>query len=147
MKEQKIMESTNNKIQVEIFDTPGKDRFLSREYYEKAKGILLVFSLEDRASFDGIQVWFEEELINLKNSIPIFLVGNKQDLKERLVTHKEIQKRVDQYKIKYYEVSAKDNTKVEEMFLELVNLIKPRIERLSSRTEFKSMGNFVIESN
>jgi len=83
----------------------------------------------------------EEELKGLKSTSSIILVGNKQDLTQKCVTQEEIQQIVEKYKIRYYEVSAKNNVKIEEMFLGLVNQIKPRIERKGSAPlDFKSKG-------
>ena len=125
-------------------DTPGKNQSVLKEYYEKAKGVILVFSLTDKASFEGIENWMAEGLKGLKVSTPVILVGNKQDSVEKVIDPEKILQISEKYKLKYFEVSAKNNFKIEEMFLGVVNQIKPQIERLSSSMEIKSKGILLL---
>ena len=41
-------------VRLVLWDTSGQEKFrsLSKSYYKKAVGVLLVFSLEDRQSFE-----------------------------------------------------------------------------------------------
>lgn len=45
------------------------------------------------------------------------VVGNKSDLKEQRQVDKNVSEEFKQQKIEYYEISAKDGTGVEEMFI------------------------------
>jgi len=61
---------------------------------------------------------------HLSSAIPIVLVGNKQDVGEKIVAPEDINQIIEEYKLKYYEVSAKENIRVSELFMSLVRQIK-----------------------
>ena len=117
----KIIEINNEKIKANIWDTLGQEKFsgLSLQYYRSTVGALFIFDLSNKNSFDKIDKWYE----NYKNygdntDIIKFLIGNKSDLK----TDRHV-KRIDaEDKAKallfdgYYEISAKTNENINEMF-------------------------------
>ena len=58
-------------------------------------------------------------------TIPLVVVGNKNDLSsDRQVTTEEINILTNDWKLKYFEVSAKNNTDLKEIVVELVKMIK-----------------------
>lgn len=44
------------------WDTAGQDRFrtITSTYYKGAHGVMLVYDITDRGSFDNIQYWMQE---------------------------------------------------------------------------------------
>ena len=52
----------NKKIKAQIWDTAGQDRFraITKNYYRGANGILLIFDITDRSSFEHIRNWIEQ---------------------------------------------------------------------------------------
>jgi len=122
----KTIEYNDSTLDLQIFDASGKpgDQQALKEYYEKVSGVFLVFSLTDRQSFNSVKTWIDILQKDLSPAIPIVLVGNKQDVGEKLVSPEDISQMTDEYKIKYYEVSAKENIKVSELFSALVHQIK-----------------------
>lgn len=67
------------------WDTAGQDRFknITSSYFRGADGIIIVFDITDRLSYEGVQGWLTEIEKYTDPSIKILLVGNKSDLNER----------------------------------------------------------------
>lgn len=65
-----------------MWDTAGQEKFktITSAYYKGAQGIILVFDLTDRRSFDDVKSWIgESEKYGNGEAVKI-LVGNKCDL-------------------------------------------------------------------
>lgn len=70
-----------------------KYRTVTSSYYRTANGILVVFDLTNRKSYDDVGVWLDEIDKYASPKVLRILVGNKQDLdSERVVMKKEAQK-------------------------------------------------------
>lgn len=68
-----------------FYDTGGSERFhnMVTTYYRKADGALLVFDLTNEESFSHVRKWAETLFTyKKKDTITLFLVGNKVDLIE-----------------------------------------------------------------
>ena len=72
----------NNSIQAKlnIWDTCGDEKFraITRQYYKDSQGILLVYDISNRSSFDMIDNWVEDIRNNAPADVIVFLVGNKK---------------------------------------------------------------------
>jgi Ras-related protein Rab-1A len=113
-----------NGCQFEIFDTAGEEQYKSvtSTYYRRAHGVILVFDITDRESFDKIIDWRDEVLKYNEN--PIFLlIGNKCDEAERNIKQQEAQEMAESYSMEYIETSAKDGTNVEKIFETITRMI------------------------
>uniref|UniRef100_A0ACD5Y088 Uncharacterized protein n=1 Tax=Avena sativa TaxID=4498 RepID=A0ACD5Y088_AVESA len=117
-------------IKLQLWDTPGHERFRTRTPvdYREAKGILLVYDVNDELSFNNIRTW--KKIIELH--VPeanMILVGNKADMDEckRVVTTSRGQALADEYRIKFFETSAKMNLNVEQALFSLTREIIPRL--------------------
>ena len=113
-------------INMKIFDTAGQERFrtLTNNYYQKADGILLIYSIKDKDSFSTINNWINEIKTKAKDDVVVFLIGNKCDLdKEREVSKKEGQTLGEKYKIPFYESSAKLDVNVKNVFEDLAQMV------------------------
>ena len=113
-----------------IFDTAGQEKFraVPRKYYKNADGILLLFDVCNRNSFDKIKDWINEIKIHSnksinndddKNKLIVYLLGNKIDM-ERDVIKKEGEKMANELKIKYFEISCKTNININEVINRLI---------------------------
>jgi len=86
-------------------------------YYKSVLGVVLMYSITDRKSFDGIAYWLKSLDENCKAGICRVLVGNKKDLNEsRQVSYDEGKAVADKHKMMFYETSAKTGESVEEVF-------------------------------
>ena len=123
----------NKKIKAQIWDTAGQDRFraITKNYYRGANGILLIFDITDRSSFEHIRNWIEQIKEEAPEQIIIYLVGNKIDNQNnRVVTNEEAKKVAEEFKLKYYETSAKNNINVDTTFLDLIKEIDSMYSQL-----------------
>lgn len=83
---QKVMQLEEGScIRVQIWDTAGTTRYntITPNYYRNVDGILLVFDITNKKSFEMVNFWIKE--VNEKtdvSKIDLLLVGNKIDLQE-----------------------------------------------------------------
>ena len=78
--------SDGSVINVHIEDTCGQERFdsICESYYKDADGVLLVYDIANKKSFDRIKLYYVNKIKEkCKNGIPIILLGNKADLEEK----------------------------------------------------------------
>lgn len=79
------MKVEGNSIRVQIWDTAGSTRYntITPNYYRNVDGILLVFDVCSRKSFEMVNFWIKEVTEKTDVSkIDLLLVGNKIDLEE-----------------------------------------------------------------
>eukprot|EP00350_Pseudokeronopsis_sp_OXSARD2_P011099 CAMPEP_0170557756 /NCGR_PEP_ID=MMETSP0211-20121228/29842_1 /TAXON_ID=311385 /ORGANISM="Pseudokeronopsis sp., Strain OXSARD2" /LENGTH=99 /DNA_ID=CAMNT_0010869059 /DNA_START=150 /DNA_END=449 /DNA_ORIENTATION=- len=78
---------------------------------------MIVFSIDNRRSFDDCLHWISEIRINATEKTKIMLIGNKYDLEEkRVISVEEAQDFAKKYDIEYMETSAKTSFNVYEAF-------------------------------
>ncbi|KAL1929950.1 hypothetical protein VTP01DRAFT_1104 [Rhizomucor pusillus] len=110
-----------------IWDTAGQERFrtLTSSYYRGAQGVILVYDVSNRESFEALNTWWNE--VNTYCSSPDvvkMIVGNKVDKESsRAVTYKEGADLARKLQTLFIECSAKTNTGVKDVFEELVRKI------------------------
>ena len=72
-------------IRDRIWDTAGQERYraVAKSYYKGAHGVMIVYDITKRDTFEHLEKWLEEVHNNAPEAgIPIFIVGNKKDLVE-----------------------------------------------------------------
>ncbi|XP_045352348.1 ras-related protein R-Ras2-like [Leopardus geoffroyi] len=114
--------------QLDILDTAGQEEFgaLREQYMRAGEGLLLVFSVTDRGSFEEI-CKFQRQILRVKDrdEFPMILTGNKADLDhQRQVTQEEGQQLTRQLKVTYMEASAKIGMNVDQAFHERVRVVR-----------------------
>ena len=119
-------EKINNKIiKVKIWDTAGQEIFhsLTKNFYRKADGIIIVFDITNKESFEKIHDWIKSVHDNIDSyrEIHIIIVGNKIDLEEnRQVTKEEGVKLSEYFEIPYFEASAKNSNGVRTFMMKII---------------------------
>jgi small GTP-binding protein len=106
-----------------VWDTAGQERFhsVTIAYYRGASGILLIFDLTRRSSFEHVGFWLDQARKHAPPGIPIVIVGNKSDLEEqREVTHEEGQQAARGLGAGYAECSALLGQGIDESFGQLL---------------------------
>ena len=135
----KIIKIKGEKVKVSIWDTAGQEKFqnIVKQYYNGANGILLIFDITNKKSFDKIDFWYND-LINRikKDEIIIYLVGNKVDLEEnRQITIEEAEKYANDKNIPYFEVSAKSGDGIKKLFDDITNDIMDKILNFNEKED------------
>ena len=113
------MEIKGKKLKVKIWDTAGDERYknITSSYCRGANGILLLYNITNRESFDSLNSWLTEIKKNANQNLSLILVGTNCDLEnERKVTYQEGKDFATKNGIKFIEVSAKNNINVKEAF-------------------------------
>lgn len=141
----KYVLASDTVVKLKIWDTAGQERFRSiiRTYYHGVHGIVLVFDLTNKESFDNLQCWIKEiHKTGVENSSMI-LIGNKCDLTEkRKITQKEISNFIEDcgLSIKYFECSSKLGTNVNIAFVDIATQLLT-IDFPKTQSEKMELGN------
>lgn len=123
----------NLKVKVQIWDTAGTDQYrsITKSFYRKSSGVIFVYDVQDRKSFESIKSWVTDarNILSISNddeeSFVSFIVGNKNDA-DLLMTSKQVSTYELENLVKElgasggYECSAKDNLNVDQVFENLV---------------------------
>jgi GTP-binding nuclear protein Ran len=115
-----VLYTNRGPIKINVWDTAGQEKggVLRDKYYLQADGAIIMFDLTSRVSHRHVPQW-HSDLTRLCENIPIIIVGNKVDLKERKVTAKQITFHRKK-NLQYYDMSAKMNYNLEKPFLYLI---------------------------
>ena len=130
MRNKKIELENGKKVNVKFYDTSGQERYrsLAPNFIKKADGIILMYDITKRESFDTISSWWNDILEYKEKDFPLILVGNKCDLEEeRKVQKEEGENIAKEYNVKFYETSSKEGINIEDSFKELIKLILSRM--------------------
>ena len=133
-------------IKFKIFDTAGQERFksISTNYIKKANGILLMYDITDKGSFENIGNWMETIKENSGNKMSLVLVATKSDLNsERVISAEEGEKLAKEYGIKFFETSSKYNINITEVFYEIAEQIieKDKGKKIFETIDLKNKNN------
>ena len=85
-----------NDVRVNIWDTSGAEQYksITRSYYRKCEGVIVMFDLTDRKSFEDLRLWLRGVKAEIRTTkMPKIIIANKLDLvetgqKERAVAEK-----------------------------------------------------------
>ena len=115
----KTINVNNMNIKFQVWDTAGQERFrtIISSYYKGAHGILLVYDITLKESFESLNDWLNEIKKNTSKNIVKVLIGNKIDLNDkRIISFDEAKEFADNNNMKYIETSAKTATNVDQAF-------------------------------
>ena len=123
----KVMDHKGYSVKLSIWDTAGQERFknITSAYYRGAHGVVLVYDLTSRRSFENLDNWLlEEAKYNSDKKTMKLVVGNKTDQKgRRKVSPEEGKNWAEQRGFIFLETSAKSSSGVEPAFYQLVDKI------------------------
>jgi len=117
-------------VKVQVWDTAGQERYrsITNAYYRGAEGILIVFDVTKKESFESIQNWINEVTVYTGKDVVMICLGNKNDLKKG-IDKKEIYEFQKKTGLEIINVSAKTGDGVEDAFKHIIELlIKKNLE-------------------
>ena len=136
----------DEKVRINYIDTAGQEIFrsISSNYLKKADGVILVFDITERDSFNLINDWIEDlNKNNNINNIGKILLGNKIDLEDiRKIKIEEGKNLASSINCQYMEVSAKTGQNVKEA-LELI--AKDTYQKYKSFRRKSTLSSYSLE--
>ena len=140
----KHVEKEEHKIQIEIWDTSGQERFkaITNQYYKGANGAFVVYDITSEQTFKNVDNWLEDVRSNADNkNVPIILIGNKSDLAyiRNVQTDKgEDKARINQ--IPFLETSAHSLENIDKAFDQLIDeMYSKKIRELNPAKSFVNL--------
>ncbi len=97
---------------------------MTSSYYRGANGVLLVYDVSNRETFENIADWVNEVDRYVTGNVTKIIIGNKTDLQTtRAITLQEGQKLSEELGLTFMETSAKEGTNINEIFSVLTKLV------------------------
>ena len=107
-------------IRLQIWDTCGQEiyRSLITNFYRTAALAIIVYSVTDKKSFEETEIWLKQVKLNADPNCKIFLIANKVDLPEKVVSSEDGLNLKKEHGFEcYMETSAKTGVNVKELFV------------------------------
>ncbi|MGY5858173.1 MAG: Rab family GTPase [Candidatus Thorarchaeota archaeon] len=112
-------------VKLSIWDMGGQSTYreLRRQYMKGSSAAIIVYDVTKPESFMAMNNWFESFREVCPNA-PIFICANKVDLTDkRMVPQEPGMMLRDWFQSEYYETSAKDGTRVADVFERCAQII------------------------
>uniref|UniRef100_A0AAY5E8S1 EF-hand domain-containing protein n=1 Tax=Electrophorus electricus TaxID=8005 RepID=A0AAY5E8S1_ELEEL len=138
---------------LQLWDTAGQERFrsIAKSYFRRADGVLLLYDVTCEKSFLNVREWVDIIKDVSQDDIPIMLVGNKTDLRERVhldgitcIQTSYGEKLAMTYSSLFCETSAKEGSNVIEAVLHLAREV---IKNAHEHTEAASLAKLPRSHN
>lgn len=126
----RTIEQDGKTVKLQIWDTAGQERFrtITSSYYRGAHGIIIVYDVTDRESYNNVKHWITEIDKYAAEGVNKLLVGNKSDLQsKKVVSYDEAKELADSLGVQFLETSAKNAHNVEQSFNTMAGEIKVRV--------------------
>ena len=148
----KIINVNGKKIKVLICDTAGQEKFksITSGYLRGLHGCFIVYDVTDKDSFERLDNWiqFYKDFNQYKKRIMIIL-GNKVDIKERVIKRQEAKEFAKEKNLPYFETSSMTMQNINEAFERMVKMIlesenENYLKRSESKFELKNYNQIKI---
>ncbi|KAG9394882.1 Small GTPase superfamily [Carpediemonas membranifera] len=128
----KVVDVDGKMTKLQVWDTAGQEQFrsMARNYFRSAVGVLVVYDVTRRESFQSIDAWVADvvEQSTARQNTPIIIIANKIDcVSQRVVTQEEGQRYASSKGYLYAEISARTRENVNESFVELARRVYERM--------------------
>ena len=112
--------TNHGQINFNVWDTAGQEKLggLRDGYYIGGNCGIIMFDVCSRITYSNVPKWYKD-LTRVCEAIPIVLVGNKVDVRDRKVKAKQITFHRKK-NLQYYDISAKSNYQFEKPFVWLL---------------------------
>jgi len=116
------LKTSSGPITLNLVEVSGTHQGIVMGYFLNMDAVILMFDLSNRISYKNIPSWFKT-VERVKEGIPMVLVGNKSDVKERTVNAKQITFHRKK-NIQYYEISVRKGYMIDKPLLYLLRKIR-----------------------
>jgi len=126
----RTLELEGKTCKLQIWDTAGQERFrtITSSYYRGAHGIIIVYDVTDKESFNNVKHWMQEIDKYAAEGVNRLMIGNKCDLtSKKVVSYDEAKELADSLSVNFLETSAKNAHNVEQAFQQMAGEIKTRV--------------------
>jgi small GTP-binding protein len=129
------VEIDGQKVKLQIWDTAGQEQFrtITKAYYRGAHGIMLVFDVTKRETFEQTRQWMASIRENVTDEVATILIGNKSDMPDRIISREEGEGMAKEFGVEYFETSAKSGEGVESTFIHLATGIMKNKDRIMAK--------------
>jgi Ras-related protein Rab-1A len=120
-------------VKTQLWDTAGQERFrtITCSYYRGSHGIIVVYDVTDRTSFEHVRMWMQEiEKYASGGETARLLVGNKCDMpaSKRVISQEEGRELAQELGVPFMETSARHAHNIEHTFDLLCREIMAKVE-------------------
>ncbi len=113
--------SSDKTIKAQIWDCSFDSmKDIIKDYYTTSNAAVIVYDITDRSSFENIPNFMQEIKKYCGKKILVYLVGNKADC-NRQVSKEEGEAMASKGGMKFFEVSAKDGSNIDNVFEIIAN--------------------------
>jgi small GTP-binding protein len=133
-----LVEVDGQTIKLQIWDTAGQERFrsIAKAYFRNAVGVILVFDIAERKTFDDVNMWLNDVHSLCDPTAIVMLVGNKVDLSaNRVVTLAEAEQYAQHHQLTYLETSAMNGANVKEAFERVATQIYRKAPKVAKQQQ------------
>eukprot|EP01125_Pyxidicula_operculata_P011882 TRINITY_DN388_c0_g1_i2.p1 TRINITY_DN388_c0_g1~~TRINITY_DN388_c0_g1_i2.p1 ORF type:complete len:545 (+),score=111.53 TRINITY_DN388_c0_g1_i2:264-1898(+) len=134
-------------VRVQLWDTAGQERYraVARQYYRGSHGVVLMYSIVERDSFEHLHSWLKELQDFITEETQIILIGNQCDRNlERTVSTEEGLLLAKENKLAFLETCAIDGnncSKAMQWLLQDVHKAQQTRVKIQSEIELKDKVN------
>lgn len=129
-------------VKLQLWDTAGQETFrtIVSSYYRGAHGVIFVYDVTAEQTFNSVERWFSEATSNLRQKVPMLLIGNKIDLEDqRQIPSERGAKFAEDHGMEFLEGSALLDTNIREAFERMAqSLVKAT--RVEPKAETKKLS-------
>ena len=136
-------------IKFQIWDTAGQEMYrgITSLYYKDAAACILCYDITVRESFEDLMGWVKELRQNGDPDLVIGIAANKSDLVEReVVSTNEVNEFAKQIGGFFHYTSAKDDTGITDLFLEMTVRLYPHLSPVFGKEITNNIKPLDIES-
>ena len=121
----KVKKENGDEIVLQLWDTAGQEAYkgLTKLYFKNAYGIIIVYDITRRDSFEEIKnYWYQQVKESVNQNVKIVIVGNKFDLfTNGKVDEEEVRTFAKSIGAMFQLTSAKTSSGVDKLFEDLAN--------------------------
>eukprot|EP01083_Nonionella_stella_P131699 400295_1 len=133
---------SGHEVKINFWDVSGHPEFyeVRNEFYKDTQGILLVYDVTSRRSFEDLDAWLKESKeFGVKNPV-VYVFANKIDAERRAVSQLEGQRWAKSKGFSYVETSAKTGSNVKEAFELLYRDVLAKVLSYMRQTNDKKLS-------